>query len=160
MERWKTYEKYDMYEVSTEGRVRNRTFDESINISTMSTGVVYVCLNIDGWTEFYRLDEMVAETFLGPRPSPTNVVMHKDKNMKNCSLNNLKWTHYMNVYPPKHIPYSTRVRCEQNGMIYDNLYICSEELGISLRKIVNSIHYAYRAGVTYEYTFEVLDPIE
>lgn len=132
MEEWKTYENYDSYEVSTEGRVRNKIFDETITISTASNGIVYVYLNRDGWTEIYRLDEMVAETFLGSRPSQTNVVMYKDKNMKNCSVNNLKWTHYMNVYPPKHIPYSTRVRCEQNGEIYDNLYTCSEELGISL----------------------------
>jgi hypothetical protein len=45
----------------------------------------------DGNTTRARVDEIVLETFVGPRPDPKMIPIHLDGDYKNCAVNNLKW---------------------------------------------------------------------
>lgn len=38
-----------------------------------------------------RIHIAVAETYLGPKPFPSAMVLHKDSDKRNCHFTNLKW---------------------------------------------------------------------
>jgi hypothetical protein len=45
-----------------------------------------------GRVETKPVAELVLETFIGPRPSPDHIPLHKDGNFRNCRADNLEWS--------------------------------------------------------------------
>ena len=84
MEEWK--ESHGIW-VSNRGKVRNpRTGVEYEPKATMG---LYAVVMKSG--KRHRVHRLVAEAFLGPRPSQNHTVDHKDRNSKNNRAENLRW---------------------------------------------------------------------
>lgn len=89
-------------EVSTDGRLRSipRMFtrgDGFVRVrgselkGKMQNGYRRVCLSFGGGQLLRFVHVLVAETFIGPRPSPKHQVNHKDGNRTNNDVGNLEW---------------------------------------------------------------------
>jgi len=85
------------YEVAEDGRVFSiasnwrgygrRELSQSLN----SYGYPSVRLTINGSRKRYAVHVLVAEQYLGPRPSPDHEVRHLDGGKMNSSADNLAW---------------------------------------------------------------------
>ncbi|ENV4137257.1 HNH endonuclease [Escherichia coli] len=95
MEIWKQT-KYENYEVSSHGNVRNtKTGNTLTNSLSRSNGYYKVTLSIKvngvGKTFPIEVHRLVAETFLAYNPQDKLVVDHIDSNKLNNNLKNLQW---------------------------------------------------------------------
>lgn len=82
-------------EVSSLGRVRRASGHATINQSLSTHGYPVVQLYTGkGNGTSQRTHMLVAESFLGPRPSSRHVVNHKDGNKQNNNVSNLEWVTY------------------------------------------------------------------
>lgn len=154
-EEWRLCKQCSDYKVSNYAIVKEVKTDKFVQPHYGKGGVLYVPLKINGRTEKYRLDEIVAGAFLGEQPPRTRLI-HKDGNESINYPRNLAWVKRMDTPLPKHISYETPVRCIETGKEYESIYECSEDMGISIRKIIQSMRNT-QIGVKYEYTFELLD---
>lgn len=98
-EQWRTVDGFNNYEVSNFGRVR-RSSGYNVRIAELqalkpwvcsATGYSKVCLRRDGKTFRRRVHTIVAETFIGPRPTPNHQVAHGDGVRTNNRVDNLRW---------------------------------------------------------------------
>lgn len=153
-EEWRGCIECPDYEISNYAQVRNKVSKEITDPYPTRSGH-RIKLQQDGTTKIYQLDELVVRAFYGDCPA-NHVLVHKDNNLLNSSADNLEWMPRSKAPLPKHISYLSRVRCLENGKTYDSLYECSEDLSISMNKIIKSIRNT-RIGVKYAYTFELLD---
>jgi hypothetical protein len=82
-------------EVSTDGRVR-RSSNKTFLLQGLSThGYPVTRLHLgSGKGVAVKTHTLVAEAFIGRRPSDRHVVNHKDCNKQNNSVNNLEWSTY------------------------------------------------------------------
>ncbi len=89
MENWRTVEDFDHYEVSREGRIRNRT--TGLVLTPYVRGK-YPCvtLHAKGGRAVRQVHHVVLETFVGARPKGL-VGAHLDGQVSNSALTNLKW---------------------------------------------------------------------
>lgn len=85
---WKTIQNEQAYEVSTDGRVRNKETKHVKSLRKSGKGYLRVTLYPSGKT--YSVHRLVAETFLN-KPDGMNSVNHKDGNKENNNLSNLEW---------------------------------------------------------------------
>ena len=80
----------DLYEVSDEGNVRNKTTGRILKPSRTNRGYLCVYLCKDGIREFKSIHRLVAQAFL-PNPDNYPQVNHIDENKLNNSVDNLEW---------------------------------------------------------------------
>jgi hypothetical protein len=105
---WKAVPNYEgLYEVSNDGRVRSldRTVPHAKGIGGRTlTGMVLSCrggtdghrfvvLSKDGYRKNKSVHQLMAEAFIGPRPTGS-LVHHIDENPANNNLDNLKYLTY------------------------------------------------------------------
>jgi hypothetical protein len=82
----------DLYLVSNLGRVRNiRKGFKLLKKHPHRDGYRYVYLMICGKKVKRKVYRLVAEAFLGPSPSPSHVVDHKNAKRHDDRLENLQW---------------------------------------------------------------------
>lgn len=85
------------YEISTDGQVRRKmpargaTPGKVLKHSFHDFGYPIVELNRPGKRRRVEVHRLVAETFIGPPPTPLHQVAHFDGVCTNCSLHNLRW---------------------------------------------------------------------
>lgn len=89
MEQWKRLEKYDEYEVSTEGKVRNIRTGRVLKTNVDKKGYEQVCLRKDNRTTTTRVHKLVGDAFLENDGIRTNVV-HKNDIRNDNRLENLE----------------------------------------------------------------------
>lgn len=104
MEEWRKITYSDDYEVSSHGRIRRtkkgrNTFPGMIRKCRAGRGgYLYFNITIDGKRKTLKVHRMVAETFLGPPPTPKHQVAHYDGDRLHNHLSNLRWaTHSENL---------------------------------------------------------------
>lgn len=98
MEEWrkmvypKMNSKYNHYEISNEGRIKNAITGHILKQETLRSGYNSVRVNCDGAKQHIIIHKAVAYTFLNP-PNDTNAtnINHKDNVRTNNSANNLEW---------------------------------------------------------------------
>jgi hypothetical protein len=100
-ERWKPIAEYHgYYEVSDHGRVRSISRIDAKNrfrqgrilaLINRNAGYKYVGPSYLGRQVIRAVHHLVLEAFVGKRPSPEHVGMHKDDNPSNNYYKNLKW---------------------------------------------------------------------
>lgn len=90
---WKTIEQYPDYEVSSNGRVRNKNTNRVLKIRKGVGGYDRVRLykNKKGKNELVH--RLVAHAFI-PNPEGYPIINHKDENPLNNDLSNLEWCTY------------------------------------------------------------------
>lgn len=97
MERWKTIEKFEEYEVSNKGRIRrvimaknNHKGKKELSQQTSKKGYKKVYLYKDGLKHCFSVHSLVLTTFNKPRPDKLQA-NHIDGNKANNSIENLEW---------------------------------------------------------------------
>lgn len=94
MERWKLIEEYPNYEVSSEGKIRNRLtgriLKEVIKTKRSRYGYRYVFLFKNSNRKMKLVHRLVAKAFI-PNPNNYPQINHKDENSLNNRVENLEW---------------------------------------------------------------------
>lgn len=91
MEQWKPIEGFEVYSVSSHGRIRNETTGLLRMTSRNKSGVVTVVLQKDGRAYGRSVHKLVAQAFLRQAPTDSHVPSHKNGNKEDCSVDNLEW---------------------------------------------------------------------
>lgn len=92
VERWRAVEGYEgYYEVSDQGRICNVRGRKQIKLLLMKSGYYKVNLSKKGKVKTEYVHQLVAKTFLGPRPSPKHEVCHGLGGPKDNRVSNLRW---------------------------------------------------------------------
>jgi hypothetical protein len=89
-ETWRPITTNTQYEVSCRGRVRNTKTGRTLQPPPDTNGYVRVYLG-GGDARTVRVHTLVAEAFLGERPSEKHEVNHKDGVRTNNTVENLEW---------------------------------------------------------------------
>lgn len=90
MEEWKTITDYDNYQISNLGNVKNKKTNKLLTPYINSSGYYGVQLCKNGKHKNFIIHRLIAIAFI-PNPNNYPVIDHKDKNLLNNSLNNLRW---------------------------------------------------------------------
>lgn len=93
MEEWKQVEDYEMYEISSHGRVRKNYLNGKSKIlkyDVINGGYLRVTLCKDATTKRFIVHRLVAQHFL-PNPKGYPDINHIDNNVKNNFVENLEW---------------------------------------------------------------------
>lgn len=80
-----------VYAISRDGRAFSRHSGEWRQLAFGGGDYRMVMLQRDGVRQPMAIHVLVAEAFIGPKPSPRHVVNHKDGNKKNNHVSNLEW---------------------------------------------------------------------
>lgn len=90
-ETWKPVVGYEgLYEVSSEGNVRNVKTGKILKPKNNRRGYLFVGLYKNGAVKYHYLHRLVALTFI-PNPNKLPEVNHKDEIKTNNKLDNLEW---------------------------------------------------------------------
>jgi hypothetical protein len=166
VEEWEAVHDFgSQYEVSNTGKVRNIDTRRILKQGTDSKGYKTVTLSRCGYGFQKRVNILVAEAFLGG-PYPGLDVHHKDGDKTNNHADNLEWcTRKENVqYAIRDglmKPYGggrsnrIKVRCKENGEVYESLNECAKTLGISQSML--SQYLRGRLRTCGGYTFEKVE---
>jgi hypothetical protein len=93
MPEWRTVQSFPLYAVSDEGQVRNTRTGKMLKASFGKRGYRTVGLWLNGKSWNKTVHNLVAETFIGPRP-PGLQVRHLDGDPGNNTPNNLRYGTY------------------------------------------------------------------
>lgn len=91
LEEWRTVKGFTLYEVSSLGRLRHKTRKRILNGTVTKSGTISTTLSAGPYTAVKSRPVLVAEVFLEDRPSHTHRIMHKDGDLTNDEVTNLKW---------------------------------------------------------------------
>ena len=91
-EEWREIPNAD-YSVSSEGRIASRKKGRwwVMRSSTRSNGYPHLHIFVDGGRKDYSVHELVALCFLGPKPSPSHQINHKNGIKADNRADNLEW---------------------------------------------------------------------
>lgn len=87
---WKDIQGYERYEVSKDGRVRNKQTGYTMKKRLTFDGYVKVTLIRDGKAKDFRVHRLVAEAFI-PNSENKPTVNHKDGDKEHNDVSNLEW---------------------------------------------------------------------
>ena len=143
-EKWRKSNKFKNYEISNNGKIRNKKTGKILRPTTDKNGNEIVFLYDDGKKCKRNVHRLVAETYL---PGDINDlrVKHIDGNKQNNSVDNLKLVNK-----------KKKIKVLETGGVYDSITECSKAIGISeatVSKCANYKFYNNRQG----YHFESLD---
>ena len=91
LEEWRTINGFILYEVSSFGRIRHKRLQRIVKGTVTNAGTVSVGLSAGPHTMVKSRPVLVADAFLDVRPSYTHRIMHKDGDLTNDKVTNLKW---------------------------------------------------------------------
>lgn len=87
---WKTINKFEKYEISNFGNLRNK-ITKNILKPSIKSGYLCLCIgNDNGYRKSVKIHRIVAQNFI-PNPENKETVNHKDHNRLNNNVNNLEW---------------------------------------------------------------------
>ena len=172
-EEWRPIEEFPHYEVSSYGRIRHLGRASARAVTINDRGFPVILLYGPGGRLRYlrQVNKLVAVTFLPtPPPPPTpydfalNSVWHKDGDLTNCRLDNLKWETRAHVleWNEMHRNGTAKlktpmVRNNRTGALYDNAYECAIAEGVREDEIVWRIEkqamHMYDDSARYRYVY-------
>lgn len=134
MEQWLPIDDFLYYEVSSEGRVKNKGSDYILKPIDNGNGGVMVILRRDGRGHSRLIRRLVANAFLPPPRLHSDAPVHLDGDYKNCAANNLEWrprwyasqrTHQSNRTEPLR---RRLIRNVTTGEIYQDTLDCARAI--------------------------------
>lgn len=130
---WKDIEGFFNYEVSTEGRVRNKDTGKFLKPRSNGHGSLLVNLYKGGAIFSKQLRRLVADAFLEVPDFDIDsldvVVRHMDGDYENCSAVNLVWDIRYNVQWRIRNPLTDRpVRIVETGEVFDDVVACAQRI--------------------------------
>jgi hypothetical protein len=102
---WKPVAKYDNYEVSNLGKVRNKKTGYILKPfkAPYTYGFYAVQVHFEGSPKHIPLAPLIAEAFLNKHDNPKyTLVQHKNRVKTDNRLENLEWTNHLD-YPDYHM---------------------------------------------------------
>lgn len=142
----------DRYEVSSMGNVRRKQTKRLRAIDHDNGGYPIVCLKIDNKVNYVYIHRLVCEAFNGVPTPENNVCDHIDHCIVNNYYKNLHWTDYSGngLNRKEKEPNRKRISWKKTPIVFisldgrllqrfDNIYIASEKLGISIQQIDHNI---------------------
>lgn len=151
IEEWLPIDGYDNYMVSNKGKIKNINTNHCLIPEYTSTGMFVNLKLTKHKIKRRRVDELVAEAFLG-RSSAMDKVYHIDGNVYNNYVDNLEWR--VKYSSPSEIYRNTKVRCIETGEIFDSIYQCSEIMSLSVSSLKNCLKHKTvktRDGYSFEF---------
>lgn len=147
---------YDNYSINTKGEIRsyktskNRNDYKVLKPSVNQDGMLFVRLyNNEGFRQF-KVDRLVALTYLGDPPSTSHIVLHKDLDPSNVDLTNLAWRpkSYANRYRQNRSKtalrrFETPIRCKTTGEVFETLREAATSFGVTDVDMLYSIDTDY-----------------
>lgn len=79
------------YSIKKSGKLKKNKPDRRVKGTVHAHGNVRHSLTNNAGTTQEYADRLVAKMFLGPPPTLSSIVRHKDRNLRNCNVDNLKW---------------------------------------------------------------------
>lgn len=145
MEEWRQSNEFPSYDISSEGRVRNRKTGRILKTNISEKGYEVVSLSERGVPKTRHIHKLVADTYIlndDGRPG----VMHKDGNNLNNQVKNLEWgskseiarRSYENGRTQKHR--MRPVRCLETGEVFESIEECAKKMDLSRRAISRSVN--------------------
>lgn len=165
MEIWKTVSKHPNYEVSTEGRVKNKTTGRILVATNDSRGYPAVTVLDEDGQHTKNVHRLVAETFI-PNPDGKRTVNHKDGNKSNNHTSNLEWNtlseNLKHAYrtglkqrPDDAGSPKRKVRIVETGEVFDSIGDCARAIGGAQPHISHCLSGRYHTHKGYH--FESID---
>lgn len=144
---WKTLPVNKNYEISNKGNIRHRDRPNQY-LKPMPYDKKQVKLSKDGVVTFYNIAKLVSLTFIGKVPSTGEYIKHIDGDNYNNSLENLE------IH--KGYPNSKRIRCLNDGKIFNRALEAAEYYHISNKSKVSNVC-LHRTKACQGYVFEYVD---
>lgn len=154
MEEWRQSEEFPSYDISSEGKVRNRKTGRILKTNISDKGYETVSLSEHGTSKTRCIHKLVADAYI-PNDNKQSGVMHKDGDNLNNQVENLEWgtkgeiarRSYENGRTQKHR--NRPIRCIETGEVFESIEECSKKMNInkhSVCKCVNNIYQKTKDG--------------
>lgn len=139
---WKDIDGFPNYQVSSLGRVKNKTYGRLLKPFLVSKGYYSVALYRDNVSHFCYIHRLVGDAFLDKCDGKT-VINHKDGVRTNNIVDNLEWcTQSENIQKAYDMGLSSRrtpVRIVETGDVYKSQAECAKAIGGDQRAIQNCL---------------------
>lgn len=145
MEEWRQSNEFPSYDISNEGRVRNRKTGRILKTSISETGRERVSLSESGVSKTKNIDRLVGDVYI-PGYKEGMCITHKDGDILKSSSDNLQWktrkeiahNTYDNGRKQKHR--MKPIRCIETGEAFESITDCSNKMNLSRRAINRSVN--------------------
>ena len=126
MEQWKTIQGYENYEVSSEGRIRNKKTGKILKPVKKSNGYLQITLCKDSkHHKVFSVHRLVAIYFI-PNPENKPTVNHINENKEDNRVENLEW---MTGAEQNEYSKSKKVYCYELDQTFDSMKEAEEQTG-------------------------------
>lgn len=156
MEIWKDIEGYeDLYEVSDEGRIRNKNTGRILKLDINRYGYLQIKLYKEGSRQWLSVHRLVAKAFI-PNPNNYPEVDHIDKNRSNANVDNLRWVnHQENIDHSKSRAVNQYTLDGHYVATYKSTYEAHRQTGVHQGNIVQCClgnpNYSHAGGFIWKY---------
>ena len=171
MEQWKQIEGYEVYAVSTDGRVKNVKTGRIMKQHKNHKGYWILGLTKNGKQKSFRVNRLVALAFIpNDNPQEKTEVNHIDENKDNNCVDNLEW-----VSPKENMNHGTvqerkgkklsetmkgtpshlriKIKCVELDRIFESLTEASQELGLHVSNLSYCLSGKYKTCGGFHWEF-------
>lgn len=160
---WKDVAGSETIQISTNGRVRDIETNEILKPWLDSSGYPIITLKINGKNKLCRIHALMAETFLGERPTGYDV-NHKVGIKDRVGLENLEYTtrseNVLHAYQTGLNPHTHSIRIVETGEVFNSISECARAIDGDPENIRQCLYDKYARQTCRGYHFEWIEKCE
>lgn len=160
---WKDIRGSESFQINSHGIIKNSATGKIKSTWLDSSGYPMVNLKIDGKYKTCRIHSLVAESFLGERPSGYDV-NHIVGNKQNVDASNLEYTtrseNVLHAYRTGLNPHTHTIKIVETGETFNSINECARAIGGDPENIRQCLNDKYPRQVCCGYHFEMIDRCE